>query len=133
MCQAMMVPRKPSKQHKRVSWSNSDSSTSEKENQTAISTPNAPTPTSSSMLEVTSSMLTIDSTNCHCLVLPSHISWVNEALAYMKEQEAKNDKFKVELLAINKENVEIHWQGVVAQTVFQEVLLKMLEHTLEST
>ena len=50
----------------------------------------------------------------------------------MKEQEAKNDKFKEELLAINKENVEIHWQGVIAQTAFQEALLKMLKHTLES-
>ena len=50
----------------------------------------------------------------------------------MKEQEAKNDKLKEELLAINKENVEIHQQGVIAQTAFQEVLLKMLKHTLES-
>ncbi|KAF8525366.1 hypothetical protein JB92DRAFT_3093703 [Gautieria morchelliformis] len=101
MHQAMMAPHKSTKWRKRASWSTSDGSASDKENWVA-----APTPTSGSVLEIASSMLTTDSSKRRRLVPPSRAGRLNEAVTYMKEQEVKNDKYKEEMLSINKESLD---------------------------
>jgi hypothetical protein len=129
MRKAMMRTRQGTKRRKE-SNPPADDMVADKENNSL-----APTPPSGAELEASSSVFTSASSKRRCTRPAPRSSRANEMLAYMRESEVKAERFREDVIKMQRESIaatmDLQREAMTAQTTFQTALLQMLERTLK--